>query len=382
MGNLLDCSAKLWMQKYTKKIASSTGFENIQANRISLDSNSTTMKIRFGIIGFGRFAEKAILPAFRSAQNAELVAIHRRTADAARESADRWSVPHGCGTVEELLALPNLDAVFILSPNAFHAPHTIASARAGKHVLVEKPMAIHAEEARTMIDVCRKEGVRLMVGHMVRFSPVIRRMRELVAGGSIGTPVHGRSEFVYDGSLSTRSWLLDRRIAGGGPVVDIGVHCLDTLRYVLDDEVVKVQSILEPEGTTDTVEETAQLLLRFSRGTLGSVYCSYRSAIRSSSIEILGSEAILSTENFTVGNRVAALRIVRKGPNGSEERFEESFDVPDLYEREITHFSECILNDSEPMTGGGNGLVNQLILDAALGTDAGEFRKEQTRRRP
>ena len=143
--------------------------------------------IRYGIIGFGRFAERAIAPAIRRARNSAVVALQKRSAEEARKKADECSIPLSFSTPDELLRHPDIDAVFIVSANAAHCPETLAAARAGKHVIVEKPMALNVREAELMIDACEEHGVKLMVGHMVRLSPVVRRVRELILAGRIGS---------------------------------------------------------------------------------------------------------------------------------------------------------------------------------------------------
>jgi predicted dehydrogenase len=236
---------------------------------------------------------------------------------------------------------------------------------AGKHVLCEKPMAMNLSECEQMIDACRRHNVKLMVGHMVRLSPLVRRMRELVHSGAIGRVVRAVSDFVYDGRLSSRSWLMDRTLAGGGPTFDVGVHCLDTLRFILDDEIVSLKGELEPKPTETNTEATSQLLMRFSKGTIGLVFSSYESPMRESRIEILGTEARLVTLDFTVGDRRAELLIERRS-SGTPDTIAESFDIPNLYVEEINHFSECILYGREPVLSADNARANQRVLDEAM----------------
>jgi 1,5-anhydro-D-fructose reductase (1,5-anhydro-D-mannitol-forming) len=191
-------------------------------------------------------------------------------------------------------------------------------------------------------------------------------MRELIRQGTIGHIIHARADFVYDARLSHRSWLYDRTVAGGGPVFDIGVHCLDTLRYVLDDEVVEIDSALEPEPTDTRTESTAALQLRFSKGTVGSIFCSYAVPLRRTFIEFVGTEGVVSAAHFTVGDRVTPLTILRgKDDQSTVERIEQ-ITVRNLYVEEISHFSDCILNNREPLLSGDNGLRNQVVLDAAM----------------
>lgn len=322
--------------------------------------------VRYGIIGFGAFAERAILPAIRASANSDAVALQKRSRDEAQSKALENGVPLPFSSVEELVRHPDVDAVFIVSANSEHARETIAAAAAGKHVLVEKPMAMNVAEAQQMLQACRKQGVRLMVGHMIRFSPLAIRLQQLVSGGFIGRPVAARTEFYYDSRLTHRRWLFDRRFAGGGPVFDIGIHCLDTLRFVLQDEVSGIRAELTPLPDAERTESTAQIALKFSRGTLGSVFCSFEAPARRALIEIMGTEAILRADDFTLGSRTAHLDILRRTEQGSPEITREEISVPNLYVEQVTHFSNCILENSEPIVPGEIGLENQRLLDAIM----------------
>lgn len=326
----------------------------------------STARVRYGILGFGRFAAKAIAPAIRQSFNSELIALQNRTLAKAQRAATACGVPCAFDSPTALLAHPDVDAVFIASPNALHCEETLLAAAARKHVVCEKPMALNVVECQRMIDACARSGVKLMVGHMVRFSPLVQRMRGLVAGGAVGSIVRAQADFVYDGRLSTRTWLRDRRMAGGGPTFDVGIHCLDTLRFVLDDEVTAVKKELEPKPTDERTEMSSQLLLRFSRGAIGVIFSSYAAPLRESRIEIVGTEARLTALDFTVGERRAELIVERHTANGTIERVVESFDIPNLYVEEINHFSSCLLQGTEPVLSAHNALANQRVLDQAM----------------
>ncbi len=325
-------------------------------------------RIRFGILGLGLFAERAIAPAIQQSRNSELVAVQKRSPEAAQDAARRLGVPQAFSSPEALVACRDVDAVFIGSANVAHAPETLIAAGAGKHVLVEKPMAMNVAEAETMIRACRDTGVKLMVGHMVRLSPVVTRMKELIRSGRIGPVRMVRSEFVYDARLSKRGWLFDRKAAGGGPLFDIAVHCLDTIRFLLDDEVTSVRAHLEPTPTATRTESTAQLSLRFSGGVLATIVTSYEAPYRRSFLEVIGTEGTLSAEDFTRSGISTELEIVT-GINGERgDRTREPVVVHNLYEEEITRFSAAILDGTPLPVPGEEGLANQRVLEEALRT--------------
>lgn len=322
--------------------------------------------VRFGIAGYGNFAARAIAPAIKGVRSAKLVAVQNRSPERARANATAAGVPHGFTSVEEMVKHPDVDAIFIVSANAAHCPETIAAAEAGKHVIVEKPMAVTTAEAESMIEACRLNSVRLMVGHMIRLSPLAVRIRDVLRSGILGAVRSARAEFIYDARLSQRSWLYDRQLAGGGPVFDVGVHCIDTLRFVLDDEVVQTAGALDPPPTADRTEETAHLALRFSRGPVASVICSYRSPVRRRFLEIVGDDGILSAADFTAGEITGKLELALGRDQESMKRKTETISVPNLYVAEVSHFCEALLKGTPVELSGENGLANQRILDAAM----------------
>jgi predicted dehydrogenase len=326
----------------------------------------TDKKIRYGIIGFGAFAEKSILPAIRLSHNSEITAIQKRDLGAAQQKAAEHGVPHAFDTAEALLASPDVDAVYIVSANSAHCAETLAAAAAKKHVIVEKPMAIDAAEAQRMIDACRSEGVFLAVAHMLRFSPMLQRMKEIIASGEAGPIVAARSEFFYDAANSKRSWLFERKAAGGGPTFDIGVHCLDSLRFILDDEVEATHGLMRP-ALTDVITESSSIVsIQFSKGTIGSIFTSFETPVRRTFIECIGRKAVLSAYDFTTSNSSPVLRIAWGEDGQTKRTVEEHFSIPNLYEKEISHLSDCICSGRSPIISGENGLKNQIVLDAAM----------------
>ncbi|MFH0990180.1 MAG: Gfo/Idh/MocA family oxidoreductase [bacterium] len=328
-----------------------------------------SQKIRYGIIGFGLFAERAIAPAIQQSKNAELRAIQKRSLSVCREKAEQYHIPLSFSSVAEMVKHPDIDAVFIVSANSAHAHGTILAAEAGKHVLVEKPMAMNVREAEQMIDACSRNGVQLMIGHMIRFSPLILRMKEIVHSGMIGNITFARSDFFYDGRLTKRQWLQNRAVAGGGPVFDIGVHCLDTLRFILNDNVTSCKAHLSPPPTNRETELTAGITMQFLGGTVGSIYCSYDVPSRRSFIELIGTEGILSANDFTLGDRTGTLSIGLRQPPAEYIVRTEKIAIPNLYVEEVERFSKSIIEKTDSPIPGSEGLENQRILKTIFSGD-------------
>jgi len=201
---------------------------------------------------------------------------------------------------------------------------------------------------------------------MVRLSPVITRIKSLISSGFVGPVVHVSTEFFYDHRKSHRSWLFDRKIAGGGPVHDIGVHCLDTIRFILDDEVADVQGVVSPRPTAGGTERTASTSLLFAGGVTASIYCSFDGPYRRSFIEVRGSEGTISAFDFTKSGVVVHLHRVR-GIDGEPHLPEvEEIAVPFLYAEEVRQFVAAVENGTPPPITGEEGLINQRILDKMI----------------
>ena len=167
--------------------------------------------VRFGIVGFGLHAVKRLMPGFAQARNARVTALSRRDAQRARASAEEYGIARWFTSTEELCRSPEVDAVFIATPDSSHLRDTLAALDCGKPVLLEKPMAMNAAEARQMVERARSRGVLLGVAQVFRFAESTQRLRQRIAAGDIGNVVFARSEFSYVAAGHARTWLYDRR---------------------------------------------------------------------------------------------------------------------------------------------------------------------------
>jgi predicted dehydrogenase len=323
-------------------------------------------KIRYGIIGFGRFAETTMLPAFSESQNSEVIAIQNRNLKKAKEKADEYNFKFAFDSAKELVSNPEVDVVYIASPVFMHVNDAITAAQSDKHILLEKPIAMNKSEAEKIIEASKKNNVKLMVAQMARFSPVNIRIKELIKSGAIGKITFIKTEYFYDVRMSKRWWSRDTKMAGGGPTFDIGVHCLDTMRFILDDDVISVKSQLSPIINEEKTEMTSITALKFSKGIPGSIFCSFEVPYARILIEVVGEDGIISAKNFTISKTSVKLKIMKGKDGKTSETITEDIEVPNIYEKEITHFSDCIINDSEPSIPGEEGLKNQIVLDEAI----------------
>jgi 1,5-anhydro-D-fructose reductase (1,5-anhydro-D-mannitol-forming) len=192
--------------------------------------------IRWGIIGCGDVTEVKSGPGFQKATNSKLVAVMRRNGDSAKDYARRHNVPKWYDQAEDLINDSEIDAVYIATPPSAHKEYTLLAARAGKPVYVEKPMAINAEECRTMIDTCKSAGVPLFVAYYRRALQRFLKIKELIDTHAIGTVRFVHITFYQPHGTDTTSglpWRVQPKISGGGHFVDLASHMLDFLDFIL-----------------------------------------------------------------------------------------------------------------------------------------------------
>jgi predicted dehydrogenase len=318
--------------------------------------------IRFGIAGFGLHAVRRLMPGFALSKKCRVTALSRRDLATAKQSAAEYKVPLSFDSVEELCRSAEVDAVLVTTPNSRHLPDVLAAIEAGKHVLCEKPMAMNAAECRQMVEAARQRQVILGVAQIFRFEESVRRIRELVSTGAIGKPVFARSEFSFLASPAhPRKWLYDASVAGAGPIFDIGVHCIDTLRFILQDEVVRVNASANRDERSGTVESAAALTLDFSRGTLGTVLVSYRAEYRTP-IELVGDAGVLRAEDGLTVDHPIEIQV--RHNDGRMEQ--ESVNNQLAYALQVDAFADAIEGKAPFPAPGEEGWQNQEILDAAL----------------
>jgi len=314
--------------------------------------------VRFGILGFGLHAAKRLMPGFLRAKNSRVAAISRRELGTAENSARSYGIPFAFGSAAELCRCPEVDAVFVASPNACHLGDVLLALECGKPVLCEKPMGINAQQCKEMLEAAHKVGLSLGVAHVFRFAESVIRMRERLRLGQIGKPILARCEFSYNGMQHPRQWINDPVLAGGGPIADVGVHCIDVLRFVLCDEVEGVHAcaVFDPSRG---MESTAALALQFRQGTLAVVTVSKLVAYRTP-LEFVGDAATLRAEDGLSVDRPVRLELLHDGAVESEQITNEL-----AYARQVDAFAAAVEGKTEFAVPAEEGWRNQLVLDAA-----------------
>ena len=249
---------------------------------MSIDSN-----VRWGILGCARITRRGLIPGIRASRRGTLRALSSRDLATARAWAEEFGVPRAYGSYEELLADPEVDAVYIPLPNELHRTWVTAAADAGKHVLCEKPLALDAAEARAMVAHCRARGVVLMEAFMWRHQPRTAALRRMVAEGVIGELRLVRSSFSFP--IDPGDWRLDPQ-RGGGALWDVGCYGVSTVRLFAGAEPETIKALAR-FGPTD-VDLSLSAALRFPNGVLGQLDCSFEQPFRCT-YELIGTRGVI-----------------------------------------------------------------------------------------
>jgi predicted dehydrogenase len=230
---------------------------------------------RIGVIGCGNIARRQHIPLFLQA-GATITAFASQSLASAQSAAIEAGGGAVCQDWRALLARDDVDAVTICTPNSAHAEQAIAAIKAGKHILVEKPFTVTVLEADSVIAAARAQGVVVMTAHSARFLPTIIAMQNSLQAGIIGAPIWVEGSLSHAGSGAWNpeaTWFTDLALVGGGALLDLGVHLVDTLRWLLKDEFEQVNAIL----AGGVIEQDAFVTFRTRDGVIGNLHAGWRS---------------------------------------------------------------------------------------------------------
>ena len=260
--------------------------------------------LRWGILGCGDVANYKGGPPLYTVDDSELVAVMRRDRAKAQAFAERHGAKWAYSDVDALLADDEVNAVYIATPPHLHCEHTIRAARAGKHILCEKPMALTVEECQRMIDACRQAGVTLMIAYYRTFFPNIMRMKALMDEGAIGDIVLARvncTAYYNPNQHELSSWRINPEISGGGVLMDIGSHRIDLLQYLMGD-IVSVRGYAETVHLDVDVDDSAVFTLRFASGAHAVANINWNVGTAVDDVEVYGTEGCLRCSPLNSGN--------------------------------------------------------------------------------
>jgi predicted dehydrogenase len=316
--------------------------------------------IRYGILGFGLHAVRRLVPAFNTTQDSTLAGLWRRDREKAQADSVAFGIEHVFSSPDELCASPEIDAVFVASPDALHLPHVLVAANHGKPILCEKPLGMNAGEVESMIAAARDAGVVFGVAQNFRYNRSLTAMRAWIAEGRIGAPVLAHAQFSYEAEKSPRTWIYNPNLACGGPIGDVGIHCVDALRFVLGNTAVTaVSTLARGDANSGAVEAVASTAIEFASGAMGAVTVTTRARYRSL-VEVVGESGVLLCENGMTVEHPVQLVLQEHG----EIKASETISNADGYTLMLDAFARTIEGRGSYLATGEDGLHNQQVIDA------------------
>jgi predicted dehydrogenase len=320
--------------------------------------------VRYAVIGLGGFAQRAILPGFGHSKKAKLTALVSGDRSKAKRLATKFGAGgfYTYGDLPACLSNPQVEAVYIATNNGSHAHYAVQAANAGKHVLCEKPMANSVEECRWMLEACRASGVRLMIGYRKYFEPSSLELKKLIRSGRLGRLkyIHSAFGIVLRARGQGGSWHLDPKLSGGGALPDVGVYCVNTIRWLVGEEPLEAsayQWTTNPE-TFSQVDENIAFRLNFPHGLVAQATASF-SAAESSFLQVHGEKGWAALNPAFQWDLERCLF----GQTGGR-WFEKKFKVIDELSLELDAFADSIRRQREPEPNGVQGMRDVAVMEA------------------
>ncbi len=321
-------------------------------------------KIRYAVVGLGYIAQVAVLPGFKTASsNSELAALVSDDPEKLRVLGRKYKVPHLCSYEEydQLLASGKIDAVYIALPNTMHADYTIRAARAGIHVLCEKPMEVSEARCLDMIKACKEDNVRLMIAYRLHLEPTNLQAIRIAASKKLGDVRIFNSVFTMQ-VTDKENIRLDASL-GGGPLYDIGIYCINAARYLFQAEPVEVVAFASSDhhdSRCDEVDEMTSVIMRFSDNRLATFICSFGAA-DVADYQLVGTKGDLKVHSAYeyAGEMKYTLTVQGKSREYKSRKH-------DQFGAELLYFSQCIRQGTDPQPGGQEGLADVRIIEALL----------------
>ncbi len=334
-------------------------------------------KIKWGVIGCGGIAYRRTIPGMMLSENSELYAVMDTNFEAAQKTKEEFGAAYAFQTVEEVLALPEIDAVYIATPVFCHKAQAMAAADAKKHILLEKPMGLSVEESQEIADYCKAQGVKLGVGLMMRFSAYHQKMKELIAEGALGDIVSMRGQLTCWYPEIPGNWRQDKARSGGGALMDMGIHCVDLLQYISGTKAEKVTCFAQNQTFNYSADDSAALLMKMSNGATAFVDANFNIPDNAAKcrLEFYGTKGSILAEGtisqVETGTILLTTSDASAGYNAQQNREDDNdscvveVTTGNMYEKEISAFAKAVLEDTEPVITAQEGIFVQSIIEKA-----------------
>lgn len=332
-------------------------------------------KVKWGILGAGGIADRRTLPGMMDCEFAEVTAVMEVNPDNAERLRTKYGAKYAYTSAEELIANPEVEAVYIASPINFHKSQIFAAAKAGKHILCEKPIALTVSECEEIEAFCKNYDVLTATGFMMRFHGYHQEIKRLIADGTIGQLVTARAQFTCWYPEIAGAWRQSKAFSGGGSFMDLGVHCVDILEYLSGQKTVKVAAMCDTKTFSYDVEDTATVMLKMDGGLTAYVDTNFNIPDEAAicRLEFYGTKGSITAEGTLSQIEAGEVRLIVSDQgtyNAAQNRCKtksEILSVPlgNMYTKEIDSFSKSILDGTTVEVPLSDAVHIQRVVEAA-----------------
>jgi len=313
-------------------------------------------QLRWGILSTANIGRKKVIPAIQASSNGVAHAVASRELERARAFADELNIPNAYGTYDELINDPEVDAIYIPTPNSEHAEWSIKCAKAGKPTLCEKPLASNSEEAQRMVDTFAEKGVLFAEAFMYRFHPQTVTVKQMIEDGAIGDLKTMSATFTF--SINDPENVRLSKDLAGGALMDVGCYCINVMRHMTDAEPYRVQALADM-GEQSGVDEALTGVLAFSDGVMGHFDCSLR-AHRTHTYDLRGTTGrIRVDEGFVMAD--TAETVIHYWQDNDYEQI--TISPADSYQIMVEDFADALRNNRPPRFHPQDGVDNMRVID-------------------
>ena len=337
----------------------------LAAGQMPLRAQTSVKPVGYAAIGLGTISD-IFMRGCAKTQSSKITALvtgHKETKG--KKYAAMYGVPessiYSYEEFDRIRDNKDVDAVYVGLPNSMHREYTIRAAEAGKHVLCEKPMAISSAECREMIAACRKKNVKLMIAYRCHFDPTHLEAEKVIRSGQLGQIEAFEGAFGFNAPMHN-FWRLNRKLGGGGSLMDVGIYPLNAIRYMTKEEPVAFTAVTSTidhaSGRFAEVEQTIEFTLKFPSGVVASIGSSYGASVPS----ILTIHGEKATIQLAPAFDYSGIKL--EGQRGLKVSAVSPDDQTTHFQLEANHFSECIRKGLEPKTPGEEGLKDLVAIEA------------------
>lgn len=339
------------------------------------------MKVKWGVIGCGGIADRRTLPGMMLADNAELVAVMDVNKTAAEQAAKKYGAKYFFDNEDDLLAINEIDAVYIATPVFCHKEQCLKAVKAKKHILLEKPMGLTISDSEEIAAACKAAGLKLGVGFMMRFHSYHQKMRELIQNGKLGEIVSARAQLTCWYPEMENCWRQDKKLSGGGAMMDMGIHCIDLIRYITGLEIAETTGMVGNQIFKYKAEDAGAAIFKLENGALCYVDANFNipDAAAKCKIEFYGTKGSIFAEGTisqVEGGRIEVLCVDDAGGyDAAQDRneikpLEINVEFGNMYTKEIEGFGRAVLGEGDIPVTAEDAILSQKAIEAVYESSA------------